>query len=111
MAALPLQATKNHAHVKNLLRNHLDRLEFDAARGGSATPRGYVVLSDADGYLNPVDQQDLPTVRPTLTHFKIDLTAMEYQSLPEITFRIYGFVPSGGQSVEFSNIILYGTAQ
>jgi putative phosphoribosyl transferase len=23
MAALPLQATKNHAHVKNLLRNHL----------------------------------------------------------------------------------------
>jgi hypothetical protein len=84
-------------------------LEFDAARGGAATPRGYVALSDVDGFTTPIDQQDVPTQRPTLTHFAIDLSGAQYQGLSEVTFRIYSYTPGGGRSVEYSNVILYGT--
>ena len=90
---------------------NLTSLQFDAGRGGSATPRGYVVLSDVDGFTNFVDQQDVPTVRPDQTHFTIDLSGAQYQGLSEVTFRIYTYLPGGGRSIEYSNVTLYGTAQ
>jgi hypothetical protein len=90
---------------------NLANLTFDVARGGSATPRGYVVLSDVDGFTNPIDSEDVPSVRPDLTTFTIDLSGPSYQGLAEVTFRIYAYTPSGGQSVEFSNLTLNGTVQ
>jgi hypothetical protein len=89
---------------------NLANLTFDAARGGSATPRGFVVLllSDVGGF---VYSEDVPTVRPDLTTFTIDLTGPSFQGLSEVTFQIYAYTPSGGQSVEFSNLTLNGTVQ
>jgi hypothetical protein len=40
MAALPLQATKNHAHVKNLLRNHLGTGRKPKGRGDAGISWG-----------------------------------------------------------------------
>jgi hypothetical protein len=90
---------------------HLANLSFDAARGGNATPRGFVLLSDVDGFTNPIDSEDVPTARPNLTTFMIDLSGASFQGLSEVTFRIYAYTPSGGQSVEFSNLTLNGTVQ
>jgi hypothetical protein len=90
---------------------NLSTLEFDAARGGAATPRGYVVLSSVDGYTSVVDQQDVPTVRNVLTHFSIDLSGAQYQGLSTVTFRIYTYTPGGGRSVEYSNVTINGKVQ
>jgi hypothetical protein len=90
---------------------HLANLTFDAARGGGATPRGFVLLSDVDGFTNPIDSEDVPTQRNVQTTFTIDLSGAAYQGLSEVTFRIYAYTPSGGQSVEFSNLTLNGTVQ
>jgi hypothetical protein len=84
-------------------------LEFDAARGGNATPRGYVVTSSVDGYTSVVDQQDVPTVRNAFTHFSIDLSGPQFQGLSTVTFRIYVYTPGGGRSVEFHNMTINGT--
>jgi hypothetical protein len=90
---------------------NLSSLTFDAARGGAATPRGWVLLSDVDGFTTPIDQQDVPTQRPDLTHFAIDLSGPSYQGLTEVTFRMYSYLPGGGRSVEYSNVTLNGTVQ
>jgi hypothetical protein len=90
---------------------NLTSLTFNVARGGSATPRGWVLLSDVDGFTNPIDMQDVPTVRNVQTPTTVDLSGASFQGLTEVTFRIYGYTPSSGQSVEFSDIILNGKVQ
>jgi hypothetical protein len=101
-----IQVTANDGVALNL-----STLEFDAARGGAATPRGYVVMSSVDGYTSIVDQQDVPTVRNVLTHFSIDLSGAQYQGLSTVSFRIYVYTPGGGRSVEFHNVTINGTVQ
>jgi hypothetical protein len=61
--------------------------------------------------MNPIDSEDVPTVRNVLTPFTIDLSGASFQGLTEVTFRIYGYTPSGGQSVEFSDLVLNGKVQ
>ena len=87
-------------------------MTFNAGKGGTGglpLTRGYVVLSDVDGFTNFIDQQDVPTVRPDFTTFTIDLSGPNYQGLAEETFRIYTYVPGGGRSIEYSNVTLNGT--
>ena len=96
--------TANAGHVMNL-----SSLTFDAARGGGATPRGWALLSDVDGFTNIIDTQDVPTQRNELTSFTVDLTDASFQGLSEITFRMYSYTPSTGQSVEYHNLSLNGT--
>jgi hypothetical protein len=98
--------TANAGHTLNLTN-----LTFDVARGGAATPRGWVLLSDVDGFANPIDSQDVPTVRNVLTTTTVDLSGASFQGLTAVTFRIYAYTPSGGQSVEFSNVTLNGKVQ
>jgi len=89
----------------------LTDLQFDAARGGSGTPRGYDVRSSVDNYATDLSTADLATIRPTYTHVSIDLTGAAYQNLTTATtFRFYVYAPATGNSVDFDNIVLNGTA-
>ncbi len=86
----------------------LDNLQFGAARGGSGTPRGWVVRSDVDGFASNIATADMTTARPDLKLYTVDLSDPAYTGLTEITFRIYSYVPSGGQSVEYADITVNG---
>jgi hypothetical protein len=89
----------------------LDNLTFAAARGGVATPRGWVLLSDVDGFTNPIDTQEVPSQRPDLTTFTVDLSDPSFYGLIDVTFQIYTFVPLGGQSVEYVDVTLNGKVE
>jgi hypothetical protein len=86
-------------------------LTFDAARGGGAMPRGWALLSSVDGFANPIDTQEAMSQRPDLTSYKVDLSGPTFQGLTTVTFRMYVYVPGGGQSLEFSNVTLNGKVQ
>jgi hypothetical protein len=87
----------------------LDDLYFSSARGGAAEPRGWVLRSSVDGFASDIDSEVVPSQRPDLTAFTVDLSGPEFQGLPAVTFRIYSFVPAGGQSVEYVDVSLEGT--
>ena len=80
-------------------------LEFDAARGGAGTPRGYAVRSSADNFASTISSADLATVRPLFTHVTIPLTAPQFQGLSSLTFRVYSYSPAAGNSVDYDNIV------
>lgn len=91
---------------------YLDELTFGAARGGGGTPRGWFLYSSVDGF-NLGDAiasaLNVPTVRPTLTPYAVDLSDNRFQSLTDpITFRFYVATPSSGSTLEFDDIILTG---
>jgi hypothetical protein len=90
---------------------NLTSLTFDCARGGGAMPRGWVLLSSVDGFANPIDTQEVLTQRPNLTNFTVDLSGASFQQLSAVTFRMYVYVPGGGQSLEYSNVTLNGKVQ
>jgi hypothetical protein len=115
----PLQALANDKYFEfTVTANagfglYLTDLEFNAARGGSATPRGFVVISKSskDGYWRILDQEDVPTVRNVQTPYAIDLSGSAFQNLPDITIRVYSYTPSTGQSVEYNMLSLNGFTQ
>lgn len=85
-------------------------LTFKVARGGSSTPRGWVVRSSIDSYTNNIDSGDVPTVRPTWTDESVSLSGASYQNITAaVTFRIYIYAPSTGYSLEIDEITLNGT--
>jgi hypothetical protein len=90
---------------------NLSTLEFDAARGGDAPPRGWAVLSSVDGFTNIIATQEVMMTRPNLTHYTVDLSDASFQKLNSITLRIYTYLPGGGRSVEYSNVTLNGKVQ
>lgn len=87
----------------------LAALEFDAARGGGTTPRGWGLYSSVDGFADAIAWADLLTERPNFTHFAINLNQAPFQDLTEaITFRIYVYSPASGATIEFDNFELLG---
>jgi hypothetical protein len=88
----------------------LDNLMFGGARGGSGTPRGWVVRSSADGFATNIATADMTTVRADLKLYIVDLSDPAYTNLTQITFRIYSYVPSGGQSVEYADVTVNGVS-
>jgi hypothetical protein len=88
---------------------NLNNLTFDAGRGGETTPRGWVLRSSVDGFASDIDTQLVPTVRPDFTAFTVNLSGAQFNDLSAVTFRLYDFVPGGGQSLEFDNVTLNGT--
>jgi hypothetical protein len=72
-------------------------LTFNIARGGTTTPRGYVVRSSVDGFVTNLAAADVPTVRPALTPVSIAL-ADAFQNLTNVTFRIYSYSPNNTSS-------------
>jgi hypothetical protein len=88
----------------------LDNLTFSSARGGAAEPRGWVLRSSVDGFASNIDSEVVPSQRPDLTIFTVDLSDCQFQGLSAVTFRIYTFVPAGGQSVEYVDVTLNGSS-
>lgn len=92
--------------------NSLDllTLDFDSARGGSATPRGYDVRSDADSFTASLGTVDLGSQRTTFQSVSIDLSGASFQGLTASTvFRVYFYSPSSAFSVDFDSITLTGS--
>lgn len=74
----------------------LSALNFNAARGGAATPRGVCVRSSIDAYAANLYSADCATAVPTWGAIAIDLTGASFQNLTAaITFRIYCYAASG----------------
>jgi hypothetical protein len=85
-------------------------LTFEAARGGSSTPRGWVLRSSVDSYATNIDTDTISTVRTTLSTQTIDLTGAAFQNLTSaITFRIYFYTPSTSSSIEVDDITVTGS--
>jgi|SRR6516164_160800 hypothetical protein len=90
---------------------NLDSLTFRAARGGGATPRGWVLRSSLDNFAADIASMAVPTQRPELTDFTVDLRSDAFQALDAVTFRIYSFAPNSGQSVEYVDVALNGSVE
>ena len=90
---------------------NLSSFSFDAARGGSSTPRGWVVRSSVDGFSSNLGTADIPTAQPTLTSFAVNLSAPAFQNLTSaLDFRIYGYAPTAsGVGLFFDNLTVNGT--
>ena len=89
---------------------NLSSLTFNVARGGGATPRGYVVRSSADSYAANLAAADVATQRPTYTPVSIDLSGAAFQGLTSaFTVRLYGYTPGTGQSLDTDDVTLNGT--
>ncbi len=86
---------------------NLESLGFDVARGGGSSPRGWGIRSSLDNYTTTIDTADVPTVRTNFTSVAVDLSGPDYQNLSSpVTFRVYVYAPTSGNSLEFDNITL-----
>jgi hypothetical protein len=85
---------------------------FNAARGGAATPRTWYLYSSVAGFNpgNAIAFADVPTVRPQLTPFTVDMSGAPFQGLTApLEFRMYLSTPATGQSLEFDTVTVNGT--
>lgn len=112
-SATAAQAVTNNKYFQftisplNQVTLDLESLTFDAARGGSGTPRGYVVRSSFDNFATNLAQADLLTVRPAYTPVTVNLSSFADTADP-VTFRIYSYSPGAGSSVDYDNITVNG---
>lgn len=111
----------------------LTSLTFNVARGGGGTPRGFFVRTSADNFastLTPsvtspavtlrsdtggVNGYDINTARPSYTAVTFDLSGSGFQNIQNLsggglTFRFYSYSPQGGNSVDYDDITVNGTA-
>jgi hypothetical protein len=92
----------------------LDTLTFDVGRGGSSAARGFGLFTSETGFALGDEiflEPGVPAQRPNMTSYSIDLSGMDFQGLTApITFRFNVFAPGTGQSLEFDNIQLTGSA-
>lgn len=87
----------------------LSSLQFKAARGGSSTPRGWVVRTSADGFAANLGSSDIATQRATWTDYTVPLGGAQFQDVTvPLTFRFYVYSPAAGQTIEFDNITVNG---
>lgn len=78
-------------------------LRFNAARGGSSTPRGFSVYSDADSYASALlVETNIPTVRNAWTAYDIDLSGIG--SVTSLTLRFYSWSTSTASSIEMDDM-------
>jgi hypothetical protein len=91
----------------------LTSLTFNAARGGSGTPRGYGVFVTTPTTTSEQVQAatDLATARPAWSPQSISLTNASLQNLTAgqvVTFTIPCYSPAAGSSLEFDDITVSG---
>ena len=88
---------------------NLTSLTFDAANGGTSTPRGYVLRSSVDGFSSDISSALTTTVNPNLSSFDVTLGGPDFVGLTGTTsFRLYGFTPATGAGIFFDNIRVRG---
>src|SRR5262249_56482922 len=72
MSSSPAQAVAGGRYFEFTVAADLDfflnltSLTFLCARGGGATPRGWVLPSSVDNFISNIDSQTVPTQRPDL---------------------------------------------
>ena len=90
----------------------LTSLTFNVARGGTTTPRGYLIQSSQDLYTSTLATADVNTQRPTYTAVTVDLSGPKFQNWTgSLTFRFYAYAPADLLSVDFDDITLNGTVK
>ena len=88
---------------------NLSSFTFDAARGGTGTPRGYVLRSSVDGFAANIATANVATSRPDLSAVSVPLTGLGFQNLTTpTTFRVYTYAPFANNTVEYDNVTLNG---
>ena len=88
---------------------NLHALHFKVAKGDSAHDRGFSVRTSVDNYASVLfSVKDVPTERPKLTSYQVDLGAPQFQGLKHITVRIYIHTNSTSRTLEFDDIRLLG---
>lgn len=86
----------------------LRRVTLRAARGSSAAPCGFVIVTSADNFTTPIISTTIPTQRPTFTSFEFSVNVPVTGTGVEI--RLYPYVTGSEQSIELDNITLtFGT--
>lgn len=82
-------------------------LTFNASRGGTSTPRGYVVRTSVNNFASDLAADAVATNRPVWTNINIPLGAT-FVNQTAVTFRIYVYAPGTGSSLEFDDITVNG---
>ena len=82
-------------------------LSFLAASGGASAPRGWSILSSADGFTTPVFSSDVSSTQPDMGSFTVSLANLAL-SADDVTFRIYVYSPGEGEGIFFDDIEIEG---
>lgn len=90
----------------------LESITVQAGRGGGSA-RGFQVVSSVDGFttvLSGAGEAALPTERPILTDFTIDLSAPAFDALDgPVEFRFLVSSTGPSNTVEFNNLVVNGS--
>jgi len=87
---------------------NIDAVSFNAARGGTSEPRGFVLRSSVTGNQN-LYQSDVTEVRATFGSYSYNF-GTEFQNINgPVTFEFYIYTPGIGASIEFDNITFTGS--
>lgn len=81
---------------------------LNIARGGSGTPRGFAIYTDADSYAAALFSVDVPTARPTFTHYEVDLSGVG--EVTSLVVRVYSWTLSTGSTLEADDLSITATA-
>ena len=98
----------------NILDLDLTSIDFQSARGGPSTPRGFGIRVDTPTTTDLLvrNSTDVGTARATFTDFTTDLSSIT--SLQNLTagqvvrFEVAVYTPGTGSSLEFDNIVVNG---
>jgi len=97
---------------EDMFELNLESLDFLAGRGGSSTPRGWGLATSLDDFATILDTAAIPTQRPTVTGYSVDLSGAEFQGLmAPVTFRLYAFSTGNGATFEIDDLTLRGTTR
>ena len=89
---------------------NLTDLTFNAGRGGSSAPRGWVMRSSLDGFSSTIASGDIGSIQPALTPTSINLGGPAFQHLTSnVVLRLYGYAPSTGVGMFYDDITLNGS--
>lgn len=85
------------------------KIEFQAARGGSSTNRGFGLKTSYNSFQSPlIEAENVETIRPIWSPYSVNANL---SNLGNIELRFYIATTSSGSgnnSIEFDNIIIYG---
>lgn len=84
------------------------QLAFNAARGGSSTPRGWICRASHDTYDTDLGAAEIPTTRTTWTPYTVDLTPIGTVTGP-VSVRVYMYAPTSSSSIEWDDFTFTGT--
>lgn len=105
-------ASTNAAYVETVLTPvvasdtvQVNSIQLKAARGGTAAPRGLLVVAVVDGVATSLLSQDLATQRPTLS--TIDLNNLSLRG-KEVRIRVHPYSPEAGATVEMADLVITG---